>query len=174
MAHKYSARMDLRIVAEETLDPSVAPYAAGANTITVENATAGRRWSDGQGSGQVDAIYRRTQASLGISATDTYNVLAAGGLQTPSGSVIDLDELKGLAIRCTSGECKLVATASNGLGLFTAASEGLQLKATGGLRAVALDLGPDGLDVTTNSQFAVVETSGAATAAYELEFIGAE
>jgi hypothetical protein len=174
MAHKYSARMNLRLVAEETLDPTTAPYASGASTLNSPGTYSVRNWSDGQASGQIDAVYRRVQSSLASSTTDTYDVLAAGGLQTPSGSVIDLDELKGLVIKCTAGEVKLVATAANGLGCFTAASEGLQLKAAGGLRAVALDFGPDGLDVTTASQFAITETSGAASAGYELSFIGAE
>jgi hypothetical protein len=113
-------------------------------------------------------------ATIGSGATDTYDLLAAGGLIGPLGELIDLDELKGLALRVTSGEVKFIRHGANGLAMFTSNNEGLQLKSAGGLRAVVLDFGPDGLDVTTDSKFEIVETSGLASATYELAFIGAK
>ena len=105
---------------------------------------------------------------------DSYDLLAAGSLLSPLGEAIDLDELKGLALRVTSGSIKFQKPGSNGLALFTSNNHGLLLSATAGLRAIVLDLGPDGLDVTVNSKFDIVEATGAATATYELALIGAE
>lgn len=173
MSSTFSALLNARLVFEEVSDPAVAPGVSASAQGTVEASTGGRRWSNGAGSGQIGAAYR-TMATIGSGATDSYDLLAAGGLIGPLGEPIDLDELKGLALRVTSGEVKFIRHSSNGIALFTSNNEGLQLKSAGGLRAVVLDFGPDGLDVTTDSKFEIVETSGAASATYELAFIGAK
>lgn len=173
MATKFSAVMELRLLAEEALDVTVDPGSDGTLPVEVTIGSGGARWANGGASGQVGACYKRLR-TVGISGTDSYDLLAAGALKTPAGATIDADELKGLVLKVTSGACKLQAPAASGLGIFTAASQGLQLSATGGLRSVALYFGPDGLDVTTNSKFDIVESSGAATATYELILIVAE
>ncbi len=61
-----------------------------------------------------------------------------------------------------------------GSDIFTSNNEGFQLKSACWLVAVVFDMVPDGLDVTSNSRFEIVETSGAASATYELALIGAE
>ena len=173
MPNTFSAVLDASLVFEEVADPAVSPGAISSATGTVEALTGGRRWTTGTGTGKIGAVYRRLR-TVGSGATDSYDVLAAGSLTTPLGEAIDLDELKGLALRVTSGSIKFQKPGSNGLALFTTNNHGLLLSATAGLRAIVLDLGPDGLDVTVNSKFDIVEATGAATATYELALIGAE
>ena len=173
MSSTFSALLNARLVFEEVADPAVAPGVSASAQGTVEASTGGRRWSNGAGSGQIGAAYRRLR-TVASGATDSYDLLAAGSLVSPLGESIDLDELKGLALRVTSGSVKFQKPGSNGLGLFTTNNHGLLLSATAGLRAIVLDLGPDGLDVTVNSKFDIVEATGAATATYELALIGAE
>jgi hypothetical protein len=173
MPESYSAVLDARLVFEEVGDPTIDPGAVSSAVGNVEAQSGGRRWTNGTGSGKVGAAYKRIR-TIGSGATDTYDLLAAGSLQTPLGRPIDLDELKALSLKVTSGEVKIIKHGTNGLDIFTSNNEGFQLKAAGGLRAVVLDMGPDGLDVSSNSRFEVVETSGAASATYEIAFIGAE
>jgi hypothetical protein len=173
MASTFSALLNARLVFEEVADPAVNPGAIINATGTVDATTGGRRWTTGTGTGKIGAAYRRLR-TVASGATDSYDLLAAGSLVSPLGESIDLDELKGLALRVTSGSVKFQKPVSNGLGLFTTNNHGLLLSATAGLRAIVLDLGPDGLDVTVNSKFDIVEATGAATATYELALIGAE
>ena len=84
--------------------------------------------------------------------------------------IIDLGELKGFSLRCTSGEIQLTASAGTPLPFFAAAADGIKLEAG---HALALSFGAAGLDVTTNSLFEITETSGASSATYELVFHGA-
>ncbi len=134
----------------------------------LENTTGGRRWTDGNASGQVNRVYRKT-GSLGAGATDSYNTLAAGALTDVYGQTIDLDELKGLVIVPLTGSIRLEAPAANFIGIFNDATDLLNVPAGG----LAFDFGAAGLDVTVNSKFDITETTGAATATYELWFIGA-
>lgn len=172
MANEYSGLVVIEITGEEQLDATAGDGASGAMRVSMTNASGGRRWSNGTGSGKVGKLYKAVLAFTS-GETKSYDLLAAGSLTTPDGQSIDANELKFLGLKCTSGEFKFVGTATNQLGVFTAPSEGLQLKATGGLRCLPLDFGPDGLDVTTNSQFALTET-GSSTAAGELIFGVAE
>tara|TARA_R110000823_G_scaffold35078_2_gene97061 strand:+ start:216 stop:737 length:522 start_codon:yes stop_codon:yes gene_type:complete len=173
MPNTFSAVLDASLVFEEVADPAINPGAVMDATGTVAAATGGRRWTTGTGTGKIGAAYRRLR-TVASGATDSYDLLAAGSLLSPLGEAIDLDELKGLALRVTSGSIKFQKPGSNGLALFTSNNHGLLLSATAGLRAIVLDLGPDGLDVTVNSKFDIVEATGAATATYELALIGAE
>ena len=135
------------------------------------NVAGGRRWTDGQTSGKIDRAYIRRRSGLGIGASDTYNLLAAGALEDIAGQTIDADELKGIMIRCTSGAINMTRPAANGLTIFTAVSQGIHLVSG---QAVAFDLGAVGVDVTTASQFLVTESTGTATADYELWLIVAQ
>ena len=173
MASVYSALLEMRLLAEETLDASVDPGTSGTLPVEIANVTGGRRWSTGTGSGKIGRSYKRVR-TVGSGVTDSYDLLAAGSLTTPAGAAIDLDELKGVVIRVTSGQVQLAAPAANFLTIFADASGAINMGAVAGLRAIALDFGPDGLDVSVNSKFDVIETSGAATATYEIEFVGAE
>ena len=130
MASVYSALLEMRLLAEETLDASVDPGTSGTLPVEIANVTGGRRWSTGTGSGKIG--------------------------------------------RVTSGQVQIAAPAANFLTIFSDASDVINMNAVAGLRAIALDFGPDGLDVSVNSKFDVIETSGAATATYEIEFVGAE
>ena len=128
------------------------------------------RYTQGTGSGQIDRCYKRVR-TIGIGATDSYNLLAAGSLEDIIGQAIDADELKGFVLRCTSGEIELVASAGTPIGLFLAAGDGVPLTAG---QWVAWGLGAAGLNVATNSLFEITETSGAAAAAYELGLVVAQ
>ena len=127
------------------------------------------RWRQGTSSGQANRAYKRVR-TIGAGATDSYNTLAAGSLTDLDNQVIDLDELKGFSLRCTSGEIQLTASAGTPLPFFAAAADGIKLEAG---HALALSFGAAGLDVTTNSLFEITETSGASSATYELVFHGA-
>jgi len=123
----------------------------------LENATGGRGWRNGTGSGQIDRILLGS-FTLGAAATDNYNLLAAGSLTDVLGQAIDADELKGFVVKCTSGEITLEAPASNGLAFFKAASDGVVLSNG---HTLGVDFGAGGLDVTTDSKFDVTDSGGA-------------
>lgn len=128
-----------------------------------------QRTTNGQGSGQADRAYFASR-SLSASATHTYNVLAAGSLTDLLGQSIDLDEIKGLAVECLTGAIKVVGGASNALGAFTGAGDGLLLTAG---QSMAVEFGGAGLAVGSNGTFEVTETSGSAGATYKILFLGA-
>ena len=136
----------------------------------LENATGGTRWTQGTASGQVGKCYRKT-GSLAAGATDSFNLLAAGALEDVYGQTIDADELKGLVIKCTSGAIKLDAPAANFLPIFADASDVIKIQ--NGC-TVAFDWGAAGLSLGSDAKFDIVETSGAATATYELWLVVAE
>lgn len=161
-----SARLVVKASAD--LQPD-APYSLAIGHV-LENATGGRGWKQGTGSGQVDRVYQ-VNGSLSSAATDSYNLLAAGSLTDVLGQAIDADELKALVLKCETGDIALGAPASNFLGIFNAANDAILLTAG---QSVAFDLGATGIDVTTNASFDVAETSGAAAATYSLWLIVAQ
>lgn len=136
---------------------------------SLNNGTTGERWTEGQASGNVDRVYRRS-ATLAAAATHSYNTLAAGSLKDPLQQAIDLDELKGFVLKCTSGAIKLVATAGTPIGLFGAAGDLINIPAGG---CFAFSWGATGLNVATNALFEITDTAGGAGSVYELMFIGA-
>ena len=143
------------------------PHGGGVNG-DLQNASGGTRWRDGTASGEADRGHLAS-ATLGASATDSYNVLAAGAIVDIYGQTIDLDALKGIVLKCITGSITFEAPASNGLGLFKAASDGLTLAAG---QTLGVDFGPAGLDVTTDSKFDIRD-SGGAGATYKIWFVGA-
>ena len=122
----------------------------------LENATNGRRWKNGTGSGKIDRVYM-TDGVLGAGATDDYDLLVAGALKDVYNQAIDADELKGIVIRCETGEIEFRGDAANQISLFTAASEGITLAAG---QSAGFDLGATGIDVTTDSKFEVFDSDG--------------
>ena len=123
----------------------------------------------GSGAGKADQVYR-VNGSLSSSGSDTYNVLAAGGLKSPLNETIDLDEVKVIVVKCLTGTVNVEAAASNGLGCFTGAGEGVKLAAG---QIFALGLGSGGVAVGSAGSLTVAEAgSPAAAATYELLIIG--
>ena len=165
MASTASAELTIRFLT--TMTPDTTTGITGDQHGDVEQTD---RWTQGTGSSQVDRAYKRVR-TIGIGATDSYNLLAAGSLEDIIGQAIDADEAKALVVLCTDGEIKVTGAAANGLGCFTAASEGNALSEG---QFVAIGLGKAGLDVTVNSKFDITETSGTATAAYTLGLIVAQ
>lgn len=157
------------------LDASMQPDSplTGGNDGSIENVSGGRRWTSGTASGQVDRVFRKNY-TISSGATQAFDLLAAGSLTDVQGQAIDADELKAVVIKITSGAALFQSPVANGLDCFTDAQAGLQLKASGGLRCVALDFGPDGLSVTTNSKFDLIESTSAASASVEVAFICAQ
>lgn len=133
---------------------------------SLENVVGGRRWTDGTGSGQVDTTFVDAARVLGSSATQSYDFLAAGTLEDIDGNTVDLDELKMLAIVVSAGDVIINAPAANFLGIFTDATDILNVST-----AYFQDFGPAGLDVTTNSKIDV--TAGGSGATYTLIAVGA-
>lgn len=165
MASSLSASLIIRAQAE--LVPS--SPAAGAVLAELANATGGTFWTPGQGSGQIDRVYLAS-VSLTSGQTVNYNTLAAGSLLDALGQAIDLDELKGLVVKCTSGSIKIDAPAANFIGIFADASDLIRLSSG---QTIAFDFGAGGLDVTTNSKWDIVETASS-TASYTIMFWGAQ
>lgn len=145
--------------------------ATGALQYKLENVVGGRGWRSGDASGKVDQVYFRDRDALGAGATDNYNLLAAGALTDPEGTAIDMDELAFLAIVVDSGSIRIDAPAANAIGIFTDATDLINLTSTTA-RAVYFDFGAAGMDVTTNASFDITETSGAATADYRILAVG--
>lgn len=166
MASSSSALLRLRMVIEAIPDSATAD---GALEKVIENATNGRRWSQGTASGQVDRVYY-VEGSLASGASDSYDLLAAGSLTDILGQAIDADELKGLIVIPVTGAIRVNATASNAIGLFDHASDLINVPGGG----LAFDWGAAGLDVTTNSKFEITESTSAATATYKLAVIVAQ
>lgn len=131
--------------------------------------TADLQLTPGSGAGKADQAYR-VDGSLTASGSDTYNVLAAGALKTPLGETVDLDEVKAVIVKCLTGTVNVEAAASNGLGCFTGAGEGVKLAAG---QIFALGLGSGGVTVGSAGSLTVAEAgSPAAAATYELLIIG--
>jgi len=160
MASRTSALLVLAFSAVTAPDD---PYEGPGNNLKIENDTNGRRWSQGNGSGQVDSVLRR-DGTLAGGGSDSYDLLAAGGLVDAQNQPIDADEAKVLIIKCVTGSITVKNPAANGLDCFTAASEGIALTAG---QSFAFDLGALGLDVATNSKFDIAEV-GAVGATYIL------
>lgn len=161
-----SLAVSLRIIAQADLTPS-SPL-AGAILAKLENATGGRFWTQGTGTGNASQCYL-ADVTMTASQTVSYNTLAAGALVDTGGATIDLDKLKGMVILCNTGAIKIDAPATNFIGIFADASDVIKL---GAGNCIAFDFGPGGLDVTTNSKWDIVETASAA-ATYSIMFWGA-
>ena len=159
-----SARMIIALLGE------TAPTSprTGALSATLENASGGARWTDGQASGMIDRIYR-SNGTLAAAATDLFDVLAAGSLTDIIGSAIDLDELKSFALVCNTGSIKLLAPAANFLGLFGAAGDLINLSAG---QSIGFDFAAGGLSVGANGKFNIGDTFGGAGSTYSLMFVG--
>lgn len=139
-------------------------------TVMRADAIQEDRWVQGTGSGQADRSYMRIR-TIPSAATDAYNTLLAGALRDIHGQTIDLDEIKALVLRCTSGAIKLVASAGTPMGIFLAAGDGIPLVAG---QYVVFGLGAAGLNVAVNSLFEITETTGTGSSGYELAFVGAQ
>ena len=165
MATQAAAFLRMHLEAEGTPDTDL----SGILRRVLENATGGRRWTNGTGSGQISTIYVREKSALGAGATDSYDLLAAGALTDIHGQTIDLDELKGFMLLPTSGSIRIDAPAANAIDIFDDPSDLLNVPGDG----LMMSWGAAGLDVTTNSKFDITESSGGATADYTLVFFGA-
>mgnify|MGYP003631766249 CR=1 FL=1 len=175
MASSSSAFFQIKLFAEqqegaataESGTPAGSQSNAGALSALLENATGGRRWTEGQASGNIDRVFYN-EYTVGSTETDSYDVLAAGSLLDLLGQAIDLDELKVLVVKCTSGSIQIAAPAANFLGIFADATDLINF--TSG-QTVAFDFGAAGLAIGTDSKFDIIETASS-TAAYSIAFIG--
>lgn len=168
MARSSGARMIISLLAYAT------PALPRTNALQVElnNGTGGEFWTEGRGSKNVDRVWRNAgdSVTLGFGATDSYNLLAAGGLLDILGDTVDLDELKGIEITCLTGAIAFKAPAADFLPCFGAAGDLIKLAAG---HTIGISFGAGGLSLSTSGKFDIIETSGAASATYCLEFIGA-
>lgn len=158
------AALTLELLATvDTLAPSTP-------TAVPHKADGSQRWTNGTGSGKVDRVYHATGA-LVASASVTFNLLAAGALKDPNNVTVDLDELKGLVVKCLTGTFEVVAASANGLACFTGASEGIVLTAG---QSFGINLGATGLVIGSNASLTLTELSTTLGATYEIELVGAE
>lgn len=137
---------------------------------SIENAAGGQGWRNGQASGQVDRVLL-ANGSLSSGGTTAYDLLAAGSLTDVLGQAIDADELKGIVIKCLTGNIEVTGDATNPIGFFKAGSDGINIP-TGA--TFAMDFGDAGLDVTTDSKFSVTESTSAAAATYQIWLVVAQ
>lgn len=166
MATNVNAMLQIRAVATVT---ATSP-AAGDVVLECVNAAGGTRWTNGTGSGNVDRAFFVSD-SVAASATDSYNLLAAGSHEDIYNQAIDADELKGLMVKCLTGSIKVVAPAGTPIGMFLAAADGINLSAG---HCFAIDFGATGLTVSTNSLFEITDTAGGSGSTYELWFVVAQ
>lgn len=161
MAVEASMSLGLRIS-----QTSQSPASGGSITYeTADNDT----WASGQGSGEVDQPFR-VLGTLTASATVTYNLLAAGALEDAFGNVVDLDEVKGIVVKCLTGNIAVTGT-TNGLACFTGTDEGVKLGPT---QSFGFNFGAAGLSVGSNGSIKIAETSTTLGATFELSLVGAE
>lgn len=134
------------------------------------NSTGGRQWVQGTTSGAADRVYHKS-GTLSAAAVDSYNTLAAGSLLDVFAQAIDLDELKGIGVKCLTGSIKIEAPASAFIPIFTDATDllNIPLGAT-----FFMDFGAIGLDVTSGSKFDITDLAGGSGSTYELIFWGAQ
>lgn len=165
MATTLAASLGIKHLVTLTPDPAAEP--GGKNPISLDN-TQEDRWRDGAGSGLANRVYKRIR-SVASGATDSYNTLAAGSLVDILNQAIDLDEMCGISLRCTSGSIRLIATAGTPIDMFQAAGDAINLD-SGDM--FAMSFGAAGLDVTVNSLFEILETTGTGASEYVLEFHG--
>ncbi|MCP4733037.1 MAG: hypothetical protein GY873_02485 [Bosea sp.] len=163
-----SASALLQILAQGEVVPT-SPFTGGPAMHKLENTTGGSRWAQGTASGQIDRVYM-VSGDMIADATDSYDVKAAGSLTDVYGQAIDLDELKGLVLKCLTGTIVFLSPGANNLGCFLAAADGIQLTAG---QTLAIDFGAAGLDVTTDSKFDIDEPTSA-VATYTLLLWGAQ
>ena len=135
---------------------------------TLENGNGGARWTDGQASGQVDRVYQ-ADGTLAASATDQYDLLAAGGLKDILSRAVDLDELKAFELTCVTGWIKFTAPGANFLPLFGAAGDYISLTAG---QTLAFDFGAAGISLGTSGKFNIVEAAGGSGSTYSIMFAG--
>ena len=162
MATESTALLQILAHASLVPDSAVDPGAEGELVLNIDNGSTGERWSTGTGSGEIDRILMRTRA-ITASATQSYNLLAAGSLTDALGQAIDADELKGLVVECVTGAIAIEAPAAAFLPIFADASGSILLSAG---HYFAMSFGAAGLDVTAGASFDITDTSG--TSSYKL------
>jgi len=157
-----TAKLTIR---HEMISPPDSPLEGPGNKGIVTNNSNGRSWIGGTSSGEADRNYF-VEGALGAGGADNYDLLAAGSLTDIQARAIDADELKAITVKCLTGDIKIGATATNGIGIFSAASEGVILSAG---QTVSFDLGSDGISVEVDSKFTISEVGApSAAATYEL------
>ena len=136
----------------------------------MSNGATGARWTQGTGSGNIDRVFRKNY-TIAAAGTQSFNTLAAGSLTDIHAQAIDLDEIKGLMIKCVTGAIKVDAPATGFMGFFGSATDFIVLAAG---QTLALEFGATGLDVTTNSKFDLIDTAGGSGSTVEVAFFGAQ
>ena len=139
----------------EAADTSPDPY-DGSIPATID---VDRRWKDGDGSGEINRVYK-VAVSLAGGPTTLALDFGDGSLEDVFGVAISGDELKALMVQCVTGEITVMAGAATGLDCFTGAQEGVVLSAG---QTFVLDLGASGLDISTNAHLELLDGGAAAT-----------
>jgi len=139
----------------EAADTSPDPY-DGSIPATLD---VDRRWKDGDGSGEVNRVYK-VAISLAGGPTTLAIDFGDGSIEDVFGVAIAGDELKALMVQCVTGQITVMAGAATGLDCFTGAQEGVVLTAG---QAMAIDLGAAGLDISTNAHLELLDGGAVAT-----------
>lgn len=160
------ARLTIDLQAEARPDTPRAGRVQG----NLDNGSKGRAWTNGTGSGEIGQVYR-ARHTIAAGVTVNFDTLAAGGLLDILNDAVDLDELKWLYIKVTSGRVEVVAPAMDRIDFFKHPTDAINIAAG---QAICIDFGAAGLDVTTNSKFDITDIAGGAGSVVEVSFGGAQ
>jgi len=160
------ARLTIDLQAEARPDTPRAGRVQG----NLHNGSKGRAWTNGTSSGEIGQVYR-ARHTIAAGVTVSFDTLAAGGLLDILDDAVDLDELKWLYIKVTSGSVRFGASDSNFLDFFETDDARVHIFAG---QAICIDFGAAGLDVTTNSKFDITDIAGGAGSVVEVSFGGAQ
>ena len=131
------------------------------------------RFASGTSAGQADMLWSDTR-TVAASGTDALDL--AGSLTGPLGGSLTFARIKGLLVRAAAGNthnCRVNRPASNGVPLFLAASDGIDVQPGGLLLWVAPTAA--GVVVTAGTGDLInIDNSGAGTSVtYDVVLIGA-
>jgi hypothetical protein len=130
--------------------------------------------SNGTGTGQASQVFSDTR-SLAGSATEDLDL--AGSLTNAFGATVTFTKIKAIIVRAAAANnaanaVQVARTATNGVPLFLAASDGVALGASG----IFLFYDPVGVTVTagTGDKLTFTNSAGTNTVSYDLIIIGTD
>lgn len=125
----------------------------------------------GTGTGQADMIFTDTRT---VSASSTDALDLAGSLTGPVGGTLTFVKLKGLLVRAAAGNtnnCRVNRPASNGVPLFLAASDGIDVLPGGIFLWVAPGAGVT-VTASTGDLINIDNSSSGSSVTYDVVIIG--
>lgn len=157
-----SVKVALQGLFENALDVGKAVYDIAYNFVL--------NYATGTGSGQANQVWTDTRT---LTASSSENLDLAGSLVDAFGTTITFAKIKAVMITAASGNTngvQVTRPASNGVPLFMAASDGIQLEAGD----CFMFAGPVGKTVTagTGDILTITNSAGSTSVTYTIEIVG--